>query len=138
MATKQTVKRKVKDSETVHFRPGDELGRSIGELADAWDVSRGEVAKRLVCLGIHHLDIEFHDVVVELADYMYGNTFFDFACHQIHIAILQHDSMKTEGKQTLEERLKIAKDHVADYRKLRGLEEVAKSRVVTVSVRRKM
>ena len=119
--------------DTVQFRPGPELGKLISDFADAWRTSRGDAAKRLVALAIHGLDLDFAPLVQELTTYLYGNRDFDDACHQIHVMIDEAKDPKA-APQTHDEKLDLVKQKIAQYRMLRGLEEVSEQTRLQVRI----
>ena len=131
---------KAKDSEsdaaTIVFRPGAELGKTLGELATQWIVSRGEAAKRLVALAIHELDLGYVVHINALMDLAYGGVTFDGACHQLHVVI--DEKQKDKSKLLTDvERLSAVQQHIEMLRMMRGVEKKAEQTRLTVRLERR-
>jgi len=132
---KKKATKTVPDNETIHFRPGAELGRLIAETAAQLALSRGEVAKRMTGLALRGLDFEDYAQIAELTDYMYGAG-FDEACHQVHVAILTRRIGQTDEPLTSDDRRLVVKQVLDHHRTIRGIQEEAQVQRVQIVVRR--
>lgn len=59
---------KIDANETIHFRPGRWLGEEVAAYAEAWEVSRGEAAKRMAELTICGLALDSHEMIDEISE----------------------------------------------------------------------
>ena len=139
MAKKKRAKKKAVDPmETIHFRPGPELGALIGQLADKLTISRGEAAKRLVSLAIRGLDIGFYEFANEYTEYLYGSGGFDEACHHLHVAV--QDDADDPHQEVIDierdKKLNAVRIHLERYRALKSFEEEAQKKRVSIKIHR--
>ena len=134
MARKKSS-RDIPPEETVHFRPGELLGRLIGRFGDEHGLSRGEAARRLTSLAARGLTIDVHDEIVELSTY--ANCDFDSAAQTVLVEIAAGDAERAKAKkrpQNVREReevvsLVLQRYHSAYYSTLSEEEEKRKARV---------
>jgi len=135
---KKAAKKSDPDLEMIHFRPGAELGKLIGEFALEADVSRGEAAKRLTALAIRGFDVEFYDAALRLLQYLYGTPSFDEACDHLHVAVVQEAATANVDVADLprEQKLRAADELVAHYRLMRGFEDEVKEKRVSIKLYR--
>lgn len=131
MATRKPPK-KVPLGETIHFRPGEELGRLIAETADQLALSRGECAKRLVGLAIRNMDLSYYGLAARLGECMYGGTTFDECCHHLHVAIATEDAGR--GELSAEDKYRAAESLVAQHELLHGQQKTAEQTKVEVKI----
>jgi len=138
MPKKQAVK-KNSASDMIHFRPGQELGTLIGQLAEQSSISRGEAAKRLTSLAIHGLDLGFYGGVDDLASYLYGvGTSFDEAAHAVYVAICEAVGASGEAVVDLprERKVEILQELLHRYQVVREFEEETQTKRIQITLHR--
>ena len=125
---KKKPAKEIPAGETLHFRPGPALGTLLAKFADEQQLSRGEAAKRLLGLAVRGLTIQCYGVIAELANCIYANGDFDQACDQVFVAVVNDDERTQKaGQKPLDEedKLRVAREVVRQYRIARGLDEPA-------------
>ena len=130
---------KISPIETIHFRPGRDLGGRIDQLASELMLSRGETAKRVVSLALRDMDLEgFYPLANRLVELEYDGITFDEACHRLHVAIIQEEAKSQQGNspsvQSKEERLEIAKGVIRGYELMRGIESHAETHQLRIQL----
>jgi hypothetical protein len=131
---KRKPPKKISPSETVHFRPGPELGRAIGDLATAWKTSRGDCAKRLASLALHGLDIDFYDTAMQLMAYSDTGD-FDQACQRIHVQICTVESDRRSGAPLeKQEKLQIARELAVKFLFVHEIEHKAEQQRIKIKI----
>lgn len=96
MAKKKTS-REISPGETIHFRPGELLGRMIGRFGDDRGLSRGEAARRLASLSVRGLGVESYELIEELSGY--AGCDFDAASQTVYVEIAAEDAVRAKAKQ---------------------------------------
>lgn len=127
MARKRSRKA-ISTTETIHFRPGRDLGEKIDQLANELMLSRGEAAKRVVSLAIREMDLaDYYPLASRLVELEYNGITFEDACHRLHVAIVQEETEHRKGGRGSsfgsEDRLEAARKVIRGYELMRGLEE---------------
>ena len=130
MAKKKS--RKVPNRETIHFRPGEELGRLISDAAKQLSISRGECAKRFVALAIRGLDNRFYELAERLCHCEYGVPTFDDCCHLLFVQIANENAKR--GELSPDEKYSIGESFVEGMEMIHGGIKTAKEKKVEIQV----
>jgi len=123
--------------DAIHFRPGREIGRLIGELSETWQSSRGETAKRLCALALYGLDINFAETAGALLSCLPESSAFEDACLRIHARLVDDAEERNSQRRapaTKVEQLEIARATVNPYQFVSDMEDEVKTKQIQISL----
>ncbi len=131
-------RKKIRNGETIQFRPGEQLGDLLDGFASAFSLSRNEAARRLLHLAIRGLPLELYPYLAELQTLMFEPSDFGDACHELVVELNSAASATSKApvKRAVEDIVQVVQQRIDLLRAIRGVTEEAEKAKVYVYVSR--